>query len=243
MTKKKKTKKPKKPKAPAGRQATVERATKETTIELTLNLDGTGQASIDTGIGFLDHMLGALTKHARFDLSLTCKGDLVIDDHHTAEDCALALGQALDQALGERRGIARFGHAYVPLDEALARAVVDLSGRPWPAIDLGLTRERIGAIACENLTHVLQSLAIASRSSLRASPGPQASPIRAPLRAHSRSSPRSLRSHLLRHLLHPPLRLLRLLHRHRPHRHHRLHHRLAHLRDLEHLPHCHSDKR
>lgn len=166
MTKKKKTKKPKKPKAPAGRQATVERATKETTIELTLNLDGTGQASIDTGIGFLDHMLGALTKHARFDLSLTCKGDLVIDDHHTAEDCALALGQALDQALGERRGIARFGHAYVPLDEALARAVVDLSGRPWPAIDLGLTRERIGAIACENLTHVLQSLAIASRSSL-----------------------------------------------------------------------------
>ncbi len=166
MTKKKKTKKPKKPKAPAGRQATVERATKETTIELTLNLDGTGQASIDTGIGFLDHMLGALTKHARFDLTLTCKGDLVIDDHHTAEDCALALGQALDQALGERRGIARFGHAYVPLDEALARAVVDLSGRPWPAIDLGLTRERIGAIACENLTHVLQSLAIASRSSL-----------------------------------------------------------------------------
>lgn len=162
MTKKKKAKRPKPPK----RQATVKRATKETSIELTLNLDGTGQAEIDTGIGFLDHVLGALTKHARFDLSLTCKGDLEIDDHHTAEDCALALGQALDQALGERRGIARFGHAYVPLDEALARAVVDLSGRPWPQIDLGLTRERIGAIACENLTHVLQSLAIASRSSL-----------------------------------------------------------------------------
>lgn len=161
---KKKTKKSKK--APPKRQATVTRTTKETAIELTLDLDGTGQADIATGIGFLDHMLGALTKHARFDLSLTCKGDLEIDDHHTAEDCALALGQALDEALGERRGITRFGHAYVPLDEALARAVVDLSGRPWPAIDLGLSRERLGTIASENLTHVLQSLAIASRSSL-----------------------------------------------------------------------------
>jgi len=148
------------------RSATIERTTKETAIELSLELDGTGQASVATGIGFLDHMITALTKHARFDLQLTCKGDLEVDDHHTAEDCALALGQALDEALGERRGIQRFGHAYVPLDEALARAVVDLSGRPWPAIDLGLRRERLGTIACENLTHVLQSLAIAARCSL-----------------------------------------------------------------------------
>ncbi|MEM1348946.1 MAG: imidazoleglycerol-phosphate dehydratase, partial [Myxococcota bacterium] len=106
-----------------------ERATKETEITLELNLDGTGRAEIHTGIGFLDHMLTALTRHARFDLTLSCDGDLHIDDHHTAEDCAIVLGQALDEALGERRGVARFGHAYAPLDEALARAVVDLSGR------------------------------------------------------------------------------------------------------------------
>ncbi|MEM9691758.1 MAG: imidazoleglycerol-phosphate dehydratase HisB [Myxococcota bacterium] len=148
------------------RRATVERVTKETDIQLTLNLDGTGKASIQTDIGFLDHMLTALTKHARFDLELRCKGDLHIDDHHTAEDCALALGQALDQCLATRAGIRRFGHAYAPLDEALARAVVDLAGRPWPAIDLGFRRERLGTMATESLSHVLQSLAIASRTSL-----------------------------------------------------------------------------
>ena len=148
------------------RRATLERATAETTIRLTLDLDGTGTARIRTGLGFLDHMLGALTKHARFDLDLACEGDLHIDDHHTAEDCALALGQALDQALGERRGIARFGSAYAPLDEALARAVVDLSGRPCPVIDLGLTRDALGGLACENVSHVFQSLAIAGRMAL-----------------------------------------------------------------------------
>ena len=104
--------------------------------------------------------------HARFDLTLRCRGDIDVDDHHTSEDCAIALGQAIDRALGEGRGIERFGHAYAPLDEALARAVVDLSGRPWPAIDLGLQREMLGQLACENITHVLQSLAIAARCSL-----------------------------------------------------------------------------
>ncbi|MFT7582275.1 MAG: imidazoleglycerol-phosphate dehydratase [Myxococcota bacterium] len=151
---------------PAPRRAEVRRTTKETDITLKLVLDGTGQANVATGIGFLDHMLGALAKHARMDLDLACKGDLEVDDHHTAEDCALALGQALDEALGDRRGVVRFGHAYAPLDEALARTVVDLSGRPWPAVDLGLTREAIGGIACENLGHVLNSLAISARMTL-----------------------------------------------------------------------------
>lgn len=146
------------------RRGSVARKTRETDIEASILLDGEGQAEVATGLGFLDHMVTALARHGRFDISLTCKGDLEIDDHHTAEDCALALGQALDQALGERRGIARFGTAYAPLDEALARAVVDLSGRPYAVVDLALTRERLGAIACENLGHFLCSLATASRS-------------------------------------------------------------------------------
>ncbi len=148
------------------RRATITRTTRETDITLELDLDGSGQADVETGIGFLDHMLTALTRHARFDLKLRCEGDLDVDGHHTSEDCALALGHAIDQALGERRGVVRFAHAYAPLDEALARVVVDLSGRPWPAVDLGLTRERIGQMACENITHVFQSLAIAARCAL-----------------------------------------------------------------------------
>jgi len=148
------------------RRATIARKTRETDIRCELELDGTGLAQVTTGIGFLDHLLVTLARFARFDLTLTCAGDLHIDDHHTAEDCALALGKALDEALGERRGIERFGHAYAPLDEALARVVVDLSGRPWPEIHLGLKRETLGTIATENIRHVLQSLAIAGRMSL-----------------------------------------------------------------------------
>jgi imidazoleglycerol-phosphate dehydratase len=148
------------------RRAEVRRTTKETDVSVTLSLDGTGEARVETGVGFLDHMLSALAKHARLDLELTCRGDLVIDDHHTAEDCALALGSALDQALGDRRGITRFGSAYAPLDEALARAVVDLSGRPFAHVELGLVREALGGLACENVTHVMQSLAIAARATL-----------------------------------------------------------------------------
>ena len=148
------------------RRAEITRRTKETDIALTLDLDGTGKSSVQTGLGFLDHMLTALAKHGRFDLTLTCKGDLEIDDHHTAEDCALAIGQALDKALGDRAGINRFGYAYAPLDEALARVVIDLSGRPTAEIHLGLTREKVGDIACENLHHVFVSLAMASRSTL-----------------------------------------------------------------------------
>ena len=148
------------------RRHTLERKTAETNIALTLDLDGQGNADIQTSIGFLDHLLTTLAKHARFDIELSCEGDLHIDDHHTAEDCALALGSAIDQCLGDRKGIRRFGHAYAPLDEALARAVVDLSGRPFAQVDLGLRRETLGTLACENISHVLRSLAIASRSTL-----------------------------------------------------------------------------
>jgi imidazoleglycerol phosphate dehydratase HisB len=148
------------------RTVTLERTTRETSITLTLCLDGSGKAEVSTGIGFFDHMLCTLAKHARFDLTLKCDGDLDVDGHHTSEDCAILLGEALSGALADKRGIARFGHAYAPLDEALARAVVDLSGRPWPAIDLGLRRERIGQMACENITHVFNSLAMSARCAL-----------------------------------------------------------------------------
>lgn len=148
------------------RRAHLRRETLETKVEVDLLIEGEGRADVATGLGFLDHMLTALARHARFDLSLTCEGDLEVDDHHTAEDCALTLGAALDHALGDRRGIARFAHAYAPLDEALARVVVDFSGRPYAHVDLGLTREAIGEIACENIPHVFQSLATASRMTL-----------------------------------------------------------------------------
>lgn len=148
------------------RSAKVQRKTTETEVSVELSLDGSGKAQVRTGLGFLDHMLSSLAKHARFDLVLACKGDLEIDDHHTAEDCGLALGQAFDEALGERRGIRRFGHAFAPLDEAVARCVVDLSGRPHHTIVLGLKRESLGEIACENLTHVMESFATASKSTL-----------------------------------------------------------------------------
>jgi len=150
----------------SARTVTVTRTTRETSIRVTLDLDGAGKTSIKTGIGFLDHLLDALGRHARFDLALTCEGDLAVDDHHTAEDCALALGEALDRALGERRGVNRFGWALAPLDEALARAVIDLSGRPFSDVALGLRREAIGGLACENVAHLLRSLATAARMTL-----------------------------------------------------------------------------
>lgn len=150
----------------SGRQARIERRTSETAITLALVLDGTGTGSIVTGLGFFDHMLTSLARHARIDLQLACEGDLHVDDHHTIEDCGLALGRALDEALGDRRGIRRFAHAYAPLDEALARAVIDLSGRPYARVALGFVRPSIGTVATENLTHFFQSLAIAARMAL-----------------------------------------------------------------------------
>jgi imidazoleglycerol-phosphate dehydratase len=148
------------------RTHSLERITRETSVVCSLSLDGSGSADLSTGIGFLDHMLGTLARFSRFDLTLQVEGDLVVDDHHTAEDAALALGTALDRSLGDRAGIRRFGVGFAPLDEALARCVVDLSGRPWPVVDLGLRREQLGTMATENLTHFLRTLAMASRSAL-----------------------------------------------------------------------------
>jgi imidazoleglycerol-phosphate dehydratase len=148
------------------RRARVERRTAETAVLVDLLLDGKGRTEVRTGVGFLDHLLTALARHARFDLTLRCDGDLHVDDHHTAEDAALALGAAVNQALGERRGIARFGWALVPLDEALARVAVDLSGRPFTDVHIGLTRDAIGGLSAENVPHVLRSFATAARLTL-----------------------------------------------------------------------------
>jgi imidazoleglycerol-phosphate dehydratase len=143
-----------------------ERRTSETNVSVELRVDGNGSAAVSTGIGFLDHLLTALARHARWDLTVQCTGDLYVDDHHTAEDVALALGRSFDEALGARTGIARFGDACVPLDEALTRAVVDLSGRPFADVNLGLRRERIGELATENVGHVLRSFAVGARLTL-----------------------------------------------------------------------------
>jgi imidazoleglycerol-phosphate dehydratase len=148
------------------RTAETERITKESNVRVRLALDGNGVVQVASGIGFLDHLLTSLAFHAGFDLDLACRGDVHVDDHHTAEDCALAIGMALDQALANRAGIARFGWAYAPLDEALARAVIDLSGRPCAVIDLGLRRERLGELSCENISHVIASLAAAARAAI-----------------------------------------------------------------------------
>src|SRR5436190_19448518 len=148
------------------RTASVERTTRETSIRAEVAVDGSGRTEIRTGVGFLDHLLESLARHARLDLTVEARGDLQVDDHHTAEDCALALGEALDRALGERRGINRFGWALAPLDDGLARAVVDLSGRSFSDVALGLRREGIGGPAFENIAHVLRSLPTADRTTL-----------------------------------------------------------------------------
>lgn len=148
------------------RAASRNRQTRETAIEAALRLDGAGMAEVETGIGFLDHMLTALACHARIDLVLTCRGDLGVDDHHTAEDCAIVLGSMLDEALGQRQGIRRFGAAYAPLDEALSRVVVDLVRRPSAVVELGLRRERLGGLATENIVHFFRTLAMEGRFTL-----------------------------------------------------------------------------
>jgi len=163
----------------------MDRVTNETKVQVSLSLDGgtlpnnqkadvvpngadsshatqsTSSQAIDvnTGIGFLDHMFHALAKHSGWSLRLHCQGDLHIDDHHTAEDCALALGSAFKDALGVIKGVKRFGSGFAPLDEALSRAVVDLSNRPYAVVDLGLKREKIGTLSCEMIPHVMHSFA------------------------------------------------------------------------------------
>jgi len=148
------------------RTATLNRTTNETAINGRIDVDGNGISAIDTGLGFLDHMIVTLTKHAGFDFELNAVGDTVVDDHHTVEDCAIVLGRGIGEALGDRTGIRRFGYAYAALDESLVRAVVDLSGRPWPEIHIDLTREQIGDVATENIVHFLRTLAIEGRMAL-----------------------------------------------------------------------------
>jgi imidazoleglycerol-phosphate dehydratase len=126
------------------RRATVSRDTLETRIEVQLNLDGSGKSSFDTGIPFLEHMLEQIARHGAFDLEIEASGDLHIDDHHTVEDIGITLGQAFKQALGDKQGIMRYGHAYVPLDEALSRVVIDFSGRPGIEYRVEFARPRIG---------------------------------------------------------------------------------------------------
>ncbi|MCX4027170.1 imidazoleglycerol-phosphate dehydratase HisB [Endozoicomonas sp. SM1973] len=128
----------------ADRQATVERNTLETQIKITINLDGTGQAQFETGVPFLDHMLDQIARHGLIDIDVKAKGDLHIDAHHTVEDIGITLGQAFHQAIGDKKGIQRYGHAYVPLDEALSRVVVDFSGRPGLEFHVPFTRGMIG---------------------------------------------------------------------------------------------------
>ncbi|MAT91537.1 MAG: imidazoleglycerol-phosphate dehydratase [Halioglobus sp.] len=128
----------------AERKATVQRDTLETQIAVTVNLDGSGQASFDTGIPFLEHMLDQVARHGMIDLDIQAKGDLHIDDHHTVEDIGITLGQAVAQAVGDKQGIARYGHAYVPLDEALSRVVIDFSGRPGLVYAVEYTRAAVG---------------------------------------------------------------------------------------------------
>lgn len=141
------------------RQARISRQTSETRIELTLVLDGAGKAEIATGVGFFDHMADQLARHGMFDISLSAEGDTHIDDHHTVEDCAIALGQALDKALGDRAGIRRWGHAVAPMDEALVEVAIDLSGRAQLHFDVMFPRARIGEFDTELVREFCAALA------------------------------------------------------------------------------------
>ena len=150
------------------RQATIQRDTKETSIELSLNLDGVGSADISTGIGFYDHMLGHIALHGQFDLRVKASGDLHIDAHHTIEDIAICLGRAIDEALNSRAGIQRMGTAYVPMDEALARVVVDLSGRPYAVINADFSTPLMGKMPTDLVSHALETIAAHAKMNLHA---------------------------------------------------------------------------
>ncbi|MCS6938600.1 MAG: imidazoleglycerol-phosphate dehydratase HisB [Roseiflexaceae bacterium] len=150
------------------RTATIERQTGETSVALTLNVDGAGNAEIATGIGFLDHMLHLFARHGLFDLSVRASGDLHVDEHHTAEDVCICLGQAFDRALGERRGLVRTAHAYVPMDEALGFVAVDLSGRPYCVVDAAFVTPRVGQLGTDLIAHLFESIAVHGRMNLHA---------------------------------------------------------------------------
>jgi imidazoleglycerol-phosphate dehydratase len=150
----------------ADRKARIERKTKETDIVLSLNLDRPSTPRVRTGVGFFDHMVTALAKHSGLGLQVRCRGDLHVDAHHTVEDVGIALGQALKAALGDKKGIARFGHAYCPLDEALCRAVVDLSGRPWLHMGVAFKAKKIGDMPTELFEDFFWALADHARLNL-----------------------------------------------------------------------------
>ena len=150
------------------REGSVTRKTGETAIELSLVVDGSGKADIATGIGFLDHMLTLFAAHGLFDLTVRAQGDLAVDDHHTAEDIFICLGKALDQALGDRRGLVRTAHSYVPMDEALARVAIDLGGRPYCVFQAEFVTPRVGQLGTDLIYHLFESLAIHGRLNLHA---------------------------------------------------------------------------
>ncbi len=150
------------------REATIQRTTSETDISLSLRLDGSGQHEISTGVGFFDHMLTAWAVHGLFDLTVQATGDLHIDSHHTIEDVGIVLGQALNRALGDRKGIVRMGHAYVPMDEALAFVAVDLSGRPFTIFHAAWHTPAIGQMPTDLVQHFFESLATHAKMNLHA---------------------------------------------------------------------------
>jgi imidazoleglycerol-phosphate dehydratase len=150
------------------RKATINRKTNETDITISLNIDGTGKAEIDTGVGFLDHMLHHIAVHGLFDLAIKATGDLHVDEHHTVEDIALVLGATFADALGDKRGIVRTAHAYVPMDESLALVALDLSGRPYSVVDVEWRGPAVGGISVTLFEHFFESFAVTSRCNLHA---------------------------------------------------------------------------
>ena len=148
------------------RTAAISRKTRETDITCTLNLDGRGKYDIDTGIGFFDHMLSGFARHGLFDLTLHCKGDLEVDSHHTIEDCGIVLGEAIRQALGDKKAIKRFGSVILPMDEALILCAIDLSGRPYYRSDLTFTADRIGGMDTEMVREFFYSLSYGAMMNL-----------------------------------------------------------------------------
>ncbi|MGJ0451933.1 MAG: imidazoleglycerol-phosphate dehydratase HisB [Methylocystis sp.] len=148
------------------RSATLERNTKETKISVTVDLDGDGRSDISTGVGFFDHMLDQIARHAPLDLTVRAEGDLHIDGHHTVEDVGIAIGQAVDRALADRKGISRYGDAHVPLDEALTRVVVDVSGRPFLVYEVAFPAQRIGGFDTELMREFFQAFAVHARVGL-----------------------------------------------------------------------------
>lgn len=151
------------------RTATVQRTTRETDINLTINLDGTGKCTSDTGIGFLDHMIDGFSRHGLFDVELVCKGDLIVDSHHSIEDVGIVLGEAIKQALGDKKGIKRYGSCHLPMDEALILCAVDLSGRPYFVSDCKYTVPKIGDLDTEMIDDFFYAISYAAGMNLHLS--------------------------------------------------------------------------